>query len=252
MSPLKTLPTISVVALTALLLLSPLAASAAGATVTVHTDQPSYFGAQSLTVFGKVSPTPTSSSFVVITVKNPSGATVLSGEGSVSTSDGSYSQGFVTGGTGNWITGTYKVNATYASGSVSGSATITFSYSSSGGGGGGISQTQFNDIIGNLTEIKTAISKLSTADQVNALTTALTQVQSSLTSIATQVTAMSNAISGINTQVAAAASAASAAQTAATNAGNAVSSTQTYVLVVAVLAAITLVLELAILVRKLS
>jgi hypothetical protein len=43
-----------------------------------------------------------------------------------------------------------------------------------------------------------------------------------------------------------------AASSNAQSAANAVSSTQTYVLVVAALAAITLVLELAILVRKLS
>lgn len=129
MNPLRKIPIILSVALIAFLVLSPLAASTAGATVAVKTNQPNYSNAQSLTVFGTVSPTPTTTTYITIIAKNPQNVEVLIGVTSVSSSNGSFSEGFVTGGTNNWIPGIYTVNATYVSGAVSGSDTTTFSYS---------------------------------------------------------------------------------------------------------------------------
>jgi len=99
-SQLKVLPTISVVALTAFLLLSPFAASAAGATVTVKTDQTSYSGAQTLSVFGTVTPAPTATGTnIAIKVTNQAThATVLITVAGVDT-NGNYNTRFVTGGT---------------------------------------------------------------------------------------------------------------------------------------------------------
>ncbi len=264
MNPLKVFPTISLVALTALLLLSPLAASAAGATVTVKTDSASYAGAQSLTVFGTVSPTPgASGTFTVINVKNPSGATVLTGEASVSSSDGSFSQGFVTGGSASWISGTYKVNATYApvGVSVSGSATTTFGYSATGGGGGGGATSQdIKNILGNLSAIRTALNALS--GKVDALSSGQSAQNAQLTSIQNSLTSLSGTVSSIQGSLSNVAGTVGSINTALGSVSSKLDSlsgplssagaTQTYVLVVAVLAAITLVLELAILVRKLS
>jgi len=283
---LKTLQTISVAVLTAFLLLSPLAVLAQGATVTVHTDTTSYSGAQSLTVFGTVSPTPTTTTYISITAKSPTGATVLSGVSAVSTSDGSYSQGFVTGGSSSWTSGTYTVNATYVSGTISGSETTTFAYSSSTSSGSGISQQQYNDIIGNITALSTQLTTLSTTLQmdlngnfslvsglsanISAISAKLTTLSSELsgnftalsaqlTVMSTQLKVMNSTLTTINNNAIAAQKAASQAQasaataaTAATNASNDNSNTQTYVLVVAVLAAIDLVLVLAVLIRKLS
>jgi len=128
-SVVRAFQALSLVTLAALLLSCPLVALAAGAAVTVKTDQPSYSGAQSLTVSGTISPAPSSSGTnVVIKVSNPSGREVLLSEAPVSTADGSYSLHFVTGGP-NWVSGTYLVNATYVWGSVSGVATNTFTYS---------------------------------------------------------------------------------------------------------------------------
>lgn len=128
----KALPAVSLVALVAFLLSCPIAAVAAGLTVTVKTDLPSYSGAQSLTVSGTVSPTPTSTTYIVIKATSPSGAQVLYNEAQVSTTDGSFSLQFVTGGP-NWVAGTYMINATYApaGAAVSGSKTVSFSYSPS-------------------------------------------------------------------------------------------------------------------------
>lgn len=80
--------------------------------------------------------------------------------------------------------------------------------------------------------IPASISTLQSA--VNTISTGVTGITSTLNSISTNITT----INGIGNQL--------------TSLNNAVNNNQTYVLVVAALAAITLVLELAILVRKLS
>ena len=124
---------VGMIALALLLSTSPLAAVAAGAVVTVKTDQSSYSGAQALLVSGTVSPTPSgNNAFVVISVKGPGGAQVLYNEGAVSLTNGSFSLRFVTGGP-NWAAGTYVINATFApyGSSLTGWATTTFIYSPS-------------------------------------------------------------------------------------------------------------------------
>ncbi len=80
---------------------------------------------------------------------------------------------------------------------------------------------------------------------VNGLKTTLATMTGTLTTIIGDINSATTAANAAKTS-------ADAASTAATNAHNSVSDTTTYVLVVAVLAAITLVLELAILVRKLD
>lgn len=89
-----------------------------------------------------------------------------------------------------------------------------------------------NDLKGNFTALNSAIAALNTA--VGTANTGITNIQTTLGNVNTAV----QSLSGLSDQLKAATSG--------------ISSTQTYVLVVAVLAAITLVLELAILVRKLS
>jgi hypothetical protein len=77
-------------------------------------------------------------------------------------------------------------------------------------------------------------------------------MNSTLTTINAGVKTIISDLAGISTAATNAYNAATSASTAATNAKNSVSDTETYVLVVAVLVAITLVLELAVLVRKLD
>jgi hypothetical protein len=103
--------------------------------------------------------------------------------------------------------------------------------------------TQLSSLQSSATSIQNAASSLTTS--VGNLGTQLTGIQNSLTSMGSQLT-------GIATSSSNAASSAATAATEATDAVNGSATAQTYVLVVAVLAAITLVLELAILVRKLS
>lgn len=98
--------------------------------------------------------------------------------------------------------------------------------------------------------INTAVGGLTTT--VGSINTAVGGLTTSLAGITTSLGTLSTSVSSAQSAASSAQTAANAAETAATNASNAVSSTQTYVLAVAVLAAITLVLELAILVRKLS
>jgi hypothetical protein len=277
MKPITLLITTGIVAA---LLVSPMVAFAAGSiTFTSPASGTTYKGTQSYSITGAVSPIPTQADNVFVTVKNPSGTTVDAASVSVSLSTGTFDYATATGGSANWVSGTYTITATDSYGAT---GSTTFAYQ-------GISPPPtYNvtkalvDIEGNLTQIKSEMntdlaqdavlqtdlkanftamstaltgltSQLTTlAGQVTTLTTNLGTVQTDVTNIQGQLTTMANNIATLNTAVNAAQTAATGAQTAATNANNAVSSTQTYVLVVAVLAAITLVLELAILVRKLS
>ena len=113
--------------------------------------------------------------------------------------------------------------------------------------------TTITNIQTSLTGISSSITTL-TSD-VTSLQGSVSGIASQLTSIASQLTSLASAVSGAASSASSAAtaaqSAAAAASTAASNTSG-IGNTTTYVLVVAVLAAITLVLELAILVRKLS
>jgi len=104
-------------------------------------------------------------------------------------------------------------------------------------------QTALTNIQNSLTQLTSSLSSIQTS--LTGITNTLSQVTGSLSSI-------SGALGTLQTTANNAVTQAQNAATQASNAASAVSSTQTYVLVVAVLAAITLVLELAILVRKLS
>jgi methyl-accepting chemotaxis protein len=258
------------------LILSPMVAYAASISFTSPASGTTYKGTQSYSITGAVSPIPSQPDNVFVTVKNPSGTTVDAASVSVSLSTGTFDYATATGGSANWVTGTYTITATDSYGAT---GSTTFAYQ------GAPPPTSYNvtkalvDIEGNLTQIKSEISSdfavlqndnkgnfsamssaltaMSTqltnlAGQVTTISTNLGTVQTDVTNMQGQLTTISNNITTLNSAVQSATSAAQAAQTAAQNANNAVSSTQTYVLVVAVLAAITLVLELAILVRKLS
>ena len=114
------------------------------------------------------------------------------------------------------------------------------------------------------TQTSFTIGDYATGNQVSALGSAIsanfsktwTLLGSITTAIGNSQTAITNAITSAQSALSTAiGSATSAAQTAAADASNAqsnVSNVTTYILVVAILAAITLVLELAVLVRKLS
>jgi hypothetical protein len=250
---LKTLPTLAAVAIAMALVLSPMVASAATGSITFTSPASgaSYSGTQSYTISGTISPAPTQADQVYLNVKNPSGQTV--DVASVSVSNGAFSYSTATGGTSAWITGTYTISASDSYGAT---GTTTFSYTAP-------SSASFNEtaillqinatdnkILANQTTILSDLSKISgtlstISGTLSTISGAITTMQGSLTSIASQVSSIANTVNGLGSQVSTAAS-------NAQNAANAVSSTQTYVLVVAVLAAITLVLELAILVRKIS
>lgn len=243
---MKPAQTIATGALLAFLLAAPFVGSVFAASITVSTDQMSYSDAATIHITGSVTPAP-SGQAVVLSLTNPTGTTIVFGNAPVSSSDGSFTSSLVAGGTYFQSSGTYTITASL--GPDSGKTTFTYTAAPSGGGGG-ISQAQFNDIMGNLTAIKNVLATLQSGQ--TSQNGQLTGIQGSLTSIASQLTSITNSLAGVTTAVNAAGTSAANAATAAQNAQNAVASTQTYVLVVAALAAITLVLELAILVRRLS
>ncbi|MDP7982610.1 MAG: hypothetical protein RAK18_05475, partial [Conexivisphaerales archaeon] len=98
-------------------------------TLTAQTSSSTYYGSQTVTVSGVVTPAPTSSTEAGIKVSNPSGTTVYVGDAPVSTSTGDYSLSFTAGGT-NWVPGSYTVTVTWAPSATSSpyTATATFEY----------------------------------------------------------------------------------------------------------------------------
>jgi|GEM_PF-5237129 peptidoglycan hydrolase CwlO-like protein len=96
------------------------------------------------------------------------------------------------------------------------------------------------------TSASTAVASLQ--NSVNTLSTSISSITGSLTTLQGEVTSLQtsvNGLTGISANVA-------TLQTNVSNMNSTVSNDQTYILVVAALAVITLVLELAILIRKLS
>jgi len=131
--------------------------------------------------------------------------------------------GATAGGSTVWTQTSFTVNSQIASQSANQASFATLS----------------KDMQGNFSALSSAVAAVSAAvgavnTAVGGITTTLGNIQTTLGTINTNV----NNLSGLSSQL--------------TTTSNDISSTQTYVLVVAVLAAITIVLELAILVRKLS
>jgi hypothetical protein len=260
---LKTIRTIATAILAAFLVLGPAMAFAAGETVTVATDQGSYTGNAIIHVSGTVTPAPTgSNTAVTITTKAPNGAAVDINTASVAVSSGAYTY-TIAAGSSLWMnSGTYTINATYGGPGGTGSGTATFSYQFGAGGGGGGTTTVTTTITNTATVTTTIASATVTSTVVNPDSAALTAIQSSISAQGSQLSSMQTAINAINSGVSGITTTLSSLSTGLsqlntvgsqlTSVTNAINNNQTYVLVVAALAAITLVLELAILVRKLS
>jgi hypothetical protein len=270
---LKTYPTILAAAVMAVLVLSPLTATAAGTiSFTAPASGTSLSGTATLNIAGTVSPAPAQTDSVTIFVKNPSGSTVWSDLTSVNPTTGAFTDSTTTGGPSYTASGTYTISATD---SFSAAGSTTFTYQAPG------YTPPFNttraliniernqtiilaqlatlqkDMKGNATQEQTAMTSISGAiatltTNLNTLSGSVTTLNNAVTGISSQVTSIANQVGSINTAVQGLGTQVGNAATQAKAAADAVSSTQTYVLVVAVLAAITLVLELAILVRKLS
>jgi hypothetical protein len=256
---MKSLSAIAAVSIAVALLLVPLATTAATGSVTISSPAAgaSYTGSQAYTISGTVTPAPTQPDEVGITVTNPNNQPVDRDTATVT--NGAFSYATAVGGTSAWITGVYTITAID---SFNATGTATFMYTSTTGvsynqtkalidilGNQTIIEHNQKDILGNLSSISTALTTLSGA--VTTLSGAVTTLTSTVGTISTNVGTILSDISSLTTQVG----------TINTNVMNlssqlpssgTIANTQTYVLVVAVLAAITLVLELAILIRKLS
>jgi len=250
---MKTTRTIATVLLAAFLVLGPVAAFAAGETVTVSTNASNYSGNASIQVSGTVTPAPAAAGTdVVVTTTGPMGA-VDTGEAPVAANTGTYSYVFVAGSP-QWSAGTYTVNATYGGPGGTGSAITTFTYSTSNGGGYQIititSTTTVTTTVGVQTQTITTTTTVPSSDaqSLSAIQASLATITSSLNTISSGITAIQSSITSSTSGFGALAGLPAQVTTLTSDVNN----NQTYVLVVAALAAITLVLELAILVRKLS
>ncbi len=241
---MKTLPAIAAVSIALVLALSPMIATAAGSiTFTSPAAGASYSGSQTYTISGTISPAPTQPDQVGITVKNPSGQTV--DIASVTVSSGSFSYSTAVGGTSAWVTGTYTITALDSYGAT---GTTTFSYTAP-------TTTSFNETAA-LLQINATLNQVLANQQtimsdLGTISSTLGTVSSAVGTISTNVGTILSGINSLTSTVGSIQTTVNSIQSSLPS-GSAISATQTYVLVVAVLAAITLVLELAILVRKIS
>jgi hypothetical protein len=240
---MKTLPAIAAVSIAMALLLVPLATTASGSiTFSSPASGASLKGSQSYTISGTVTPTPTQPDEVGIVVKNPSGQVV--DQDTATVTNGAFSYATAVGGSPAWVSGVYTITGTDSFGAT---GTTSFTYTAT--------TTSFNetraliDIMGNQSIIEHNqanilgnLSALSSA--VSTLTSTVGTISTNVGTILSDINSLSSTVGQINTNVGTLSSQLPSAGT--------ISNTQTYVLVVAVLAAITLVLELAILVRKIS
>jgi hypothetical protein len=122
---MKPIPLLVATALAAALILTPLAASAAGSvTFTSPASGSSFKGSQSYQIAGTVSPAPGQPDSVFISVKIGS-TTVDAASASVNPSTGAFSYNTAVGGSGAWVTGTYTISATDSFGAT-GSTTFTY------------------------------------------------------------------------------------------------------------------------------
>jgi len=257
---MKTFRTIATVLLAAFLVLGPVAAFAAGETVTVSTNASSYSGNATIQVSGTVTPAPSAAgTAVVVTTTGPMGA-VDTGTAPVAATSGTYAYVLVAGAP-SWVPGTYTVNATYGGPGGTGSAKTTFTYV--GTGSGGVitititTTTTSTTTVGVQTTTVTTTSAIVNPDtaQLNTIQSALTAITATLGTITSSLNTISSGITGIQSSITSSTSgfgALAGVPGQITTLTNNVNNDETYILVVAALAAITLVLELAILVRKLS
>lgn len=337
---MKTIPALIATVLVLALIFTPLAAHAAGSiTFSSPAAGSAYKGTQSYSITGVITPAPGVADSAFITVKNPNGQTVDATSASANPSTGGFTYATATGGSSNWVTGTYTISATDSYGAT---GSTTFTYTAPTGGpptgltiqaqasslvlpgdtatvsalvmqnGGLISGANFTGSwlwaagatspspLGSPTagpagtyewnipvasSAKAGLYAVYLGVTLNGATvwtqtgftvsssvapaSGFTSLNTAVSGLATTLGQMQTTLGGINTALSGVSAAQTTMQTSLTNIGtqvtglaglsdqlksasSGISSTQTYVLVVAVLAAITLVLELAILVRKLS
>jgi hypothetical protein len=337
---LKPIPALIATALVFALIFTPLVAHAAGSiTFSSPASGSAYKGTQSYSITGVINPAPGVADSAFITVKNPSGQTVDATSASVNPSTGGFTYATATGGSSNWVTGTYTISATDSYGAT-GSSTFTYTAAGTTTTSGLTFQAQASSLVlqgdtamvsalvvqngtpisganftgswlwasgsatptplgsptagpagtyewsipvsssakaglyavylgltlngattwtqtgftvsssvapaSGFTSLNTAVSGLATT--LGTMQTTLGSVNTAVGGLSTQLTQIQTTLGNINTAV----QSLSTLSGQLSSASSGISSTQTYVLVVAVLAAITLVLELAILVRKLS
>jgi trimeric autotransporter adhesin len=269
---MKTIRAIATILLAAFMVLGPLAAHAAASTMTLQTNAPTYSGQATIIITGTISPAPTIASSVVITTRGPVGAVDI-GTAAVATGTGAFTYSLVSGGSATWVTGAFTVNGTWGAQGNTATMTASFLYSAASGSSSS-STTVTATVTQTVTSAAATVTSITTAtttatatitaasgaagnytaqlnsiqSSLNALASTMASVQSSLTSISNGVSGITNTLSGLSTNL----TTLNGVGSQLNSLNGAVSNNQTYVLVVAALAAITLVLELAILVRKLS
>lgn len=118
----------SVVSIAILLLLVQPVAAVTPYSITVGTDASAYVGAHPVKVTSSVTPAPGPNTAVFVKVISPNRTLVDVGNVVVNATSGAFEFDFVAGGSTAWVTGTYKVNATWGAYPPTISTVATFTW----------------------------------------------------------------------------------------------------------------------------
>jgi hypothetical protein len=160
--------------------------------LSVSTDKQTYAGAASIHLAGQVSPAPGPNTAVLIRIFNPNKVIVTADEAPVNGTTGLYTKSIVAGGSANWISGNYLVNASWGAFGPTIFQTTTFSWSATGS----TTTTSTSSTTSTTTSTSTSSSTTSTSSSVTPTTTA-TSTQPSITTTPTSSSTSSGGGGGI-------------------------------------------------------
>jgi len=175
------------------ILLAASAVSAVTYTITVQTDASSYSGAQTVRVSGTVSPAPGPGTAAFLKVLNPNNSPVAVGGPSVDGTSGAYQYSFVTGGSSNWIVGTYVINATWGSSGPVVFSTARFNYSPS------VTTTTTSSQTSTTSTPSTVTSTVTVTSTSTSISTATVTTATTTTSVSTQISTVTSTTTSTTT-----------------------------------------------------
>lgn len=190
--------------------------------ITVETDQPSYTGAQTITITGTVTPAPGPNTAVILSTKNSNGTVVDYQNDPVNSATGAYTGVIVAGGTVNWIAGTYIVNATWGGDGASAIGTTTFLYAPT------VTTTS------STTTSSTTTTSLTTTSPTTTSSTTSSTSTSSTTSISTTSSASSPPVTVTSTVTSTPTTTTSTSSSSTSTSSGGISSTEVYGIVAVV------------------
>lgn len=160
-------------------------------TITVKTDASSYTSGQHIKISGTVSPPPGASTGVTIRIFNPAGQLVDPVEAFPNAVTGAFNCTTIAGGSAEWTTGTYTVNATWGAYPPAISHAANFTYSASATTSSTTSSTTTSSTTHSTTSTTTSSTTTSTTATTTTSTTSSTTTAQTSASTSSSTTSSS-------------------------------------------------------------